>query len=67
MYIYLVENYSGELQSSSEGSVHWIPEKEFLEKELAPGMESVVRLIYDDTLSECYLWNKDGCWKEQLS
>lgn len=67
VYIYLAENYSGELQSSSEGSVCWLPEKEFLEKEIAPGMESVVRLIRDDVISECYLWNEDGCWKERLS
>lgn len=66
VYVYQAEKYSGELHSSSEGSVCWLPEKEFLEKELAPGMESVIRLIHDDALSECYLWNEDGYWKEQL-
>lgn len=39
----------------------------FEEKDLAPGMNAVVRLIHDETLSECYLWNEDSCWKERLS
>ena len=35
--------------------VKWvISEKEFLEKDLAPGMQAVVKLIHDDRLSECY-------------
>ena len=66
VYIYHAEGYQGELCSSEEGEVYWISEKDFLEKELAPGMEMVVRLIHDDTISECYLWNEDGCWKERL-
>lgn len=61
------ESYKGQLCSSAEGQVCWIPEKDFLLKNLAPGMEAVLRLIHDDKLSECYLWNEDGCWKEQFS
>lgn len=37
------------------------------EKDLASGMKNVLRLIHDDKLSECYLWNEDSCWKEQMS
>ena len=44
VYIYLAEKYTGELQSSEEGQVFWISEKDFLEKDLAPGMNAVVRL-----------------------
>ena len=67
VYIYHAERYSGELCSSQEGQVCWISEREFLKKDLAPGMEAVVKLIHDDRLSECYSWNEDGCWKERLS
>ena len=35
---------SGMLVSVTEGQVFWIPEKDFLEKDLAPGMNAVVRL-----------------------
>lgn len=66
VYIYHAENYTGKLCSSSEGNVCWISEKDFLEKHLAPGMEAVVKLVHDDTLNECYLWNENGCWKERL-
>lgn len=66
VYIYHAERYTGELSSSEEGQVCWISEKEFLEKDLAPGMEAVVKLIHNDMLSECYLWNEEGCWKERL-
>lgn len=67
VFIYQAEKYTGELQSSEEGQVFWISEKDFLEKDLAPGMQAVIQLIHDDTLSECYLWNEGGCWKERLS
>ena len=67
VYIYLAESCKGQLSSSAEGRVYWISEKEFPLKNLAPGMESVLRLIHDDKLSECYLWNEDGCWKERFS
>lgn len=66
VYIYLAEKYAGELRSSAEGNVSWISEEDFLKKELAPGMETVLKMIHDDRISECYLWNEDGCWKEQL-
>lgn len=35
---------SGMLVSVAEGQVFWIPKKDFLEKDLAPGMNAVVRL-----------------------
>lgn len=66
VYIYYTERYTGDLCSSKEGKVCWISEKDLLEKELAPGMEEVVKLVHDNTLSECYLWNENECWKRQL-
>ena len=57
VYIYQAEKYIGELQSSAEGQVYWISEKDFLEKDLAPGMRAVVKLIHDDTLSECNVFS----------
>lgn len=66
VYVYLAEKYAGELCSSVEGKVSWIPEKEFLKKELAPGMGTVVSMVRSGRFSECYLWNEDGCWKERL-
>ena len=66
VYIYLAEKYTGQIQSSAEGQVYWIPEADFLKKELAPGMDAVVELIHEDRFSECYLWNEEGCWKKRL-
>ena len=66
VYLYYAVRYTGELCSSKEGKVYWISEEEFLRKELAPGMETVVKLIHDDTLSEYYSWNEDGIWKGKL-
>lgn len=66
VYIYLAESYKGQLRSSTEGQVCWTPEEELSSKNLALGMEAVLRLIHDDKLSECYVWNEDGCWKERL-
>ena len=63
---YYADRYTGESCSSKEGRVYWISEEESLQKELAPGMESVIKLIHDDTLSEYYSWNEDGIWKGKL-
>lgn len=51
----------------NEGLGELMCRRHFLEKDLAPGMNAVVRLLHDGELSECYLWNEDGCWKEKMS
>lgn len=55
VYIYKAIKFKGKLTSSSEGQVYWISLDDFLKKDLAPGMEAVVKLIQDDELHECFM------------
>ncbi len=59
-YLYLATEFEGILESSEEGEVYWIPLEDFKKKPLANGMESVLRLIEDDSLSECFMEITEG-------
>ena len=49
---------SGELKSSEEGKVYWIPLEELKKCELATGMEYVLELMESDQVNECYMKRK---------
>ena len=52
-FLYKTDRFEGELISSEEGNVYWIPGEEFLRKSLAPGMEQVWQMMHDDNAQEC--------------
>ena len=45
----------GELTSSEEGRVYWIPLEELKTKELATGMEYVLQILESEQVNECYM------------
>jgi 8-oxo-dGTP diphosphatase len=55
IFLYKADKYAGELKSSEEGQVYWIPMDEFKEKELAAGMEYALKIIESDQYCECYM------------
>lgn len=57
--IYTSMHYEGELQSSEEGRVYWIPLEELKKKELARGTEYIVKMLEDRTIDECFIELKD--------
>lgn len=50
--IHRADRYEGELHSSEEGRVFWVPEEEFLGLDLAGGMAEVYRIATEEGLSE---------------
>ena len=57
-YLYRADSCEGELKSSEEGKVYWIPLEEYRKKELANGMDKVLAIMTGDEFSECY--SRDG-------
>lgn len=53
--LYKAEKFAGELTSSEEGRVYWIPLKELKTRELATGMEYVLQIMESSQIGECYM------------
>ena len=53
VFLYKTDKYTGELQSSDEGEVYWLPKEEFLNQKLARGMEEVWMIMHSDEIAEC--------------
>ena len=53
--LYKANKFTGELKSSEEGRVYWIPLEELKTRELATGMEHVLRILESEKVDECYM------------
>ena len=53
--LYKANKFTGELKSSEEGRVYWIPLEELKTRELATGMEYVLQILESDKVDECYM------------
>ena len=53
--LYRADRFIGELTSSEEGQVYWIPLEELKTKELATGMEYVLQILESEQVNECYM------------
>ena len=54
VFIYKATEFSGELRSSEEGQVRWIPKGDFLKEKLAHGMDKVFEIIEGGAYTECF-------------
>lgn len=63
---YKTDKFSGELCSSAEGRVFWIPRTELENYELAGGFENMVKVFESGSLSEVYLYEENGENKFEL-
>jgi 8-oxo-dGTP diphosphatase len=53
--LYKANKFTGELKSSEEGRVYWIPLEELKTRELATGTEHVLQILESEQVSECYM------------
>ncbi len=66
-YLYRADQFEGELRSSEEGRVYWISREEYAAKELAVGMQQVLKIMDSDEFSECFMDVKeDGSIEEHM-
>ena len=64
--LYRANRYSGELRSSDEGEVFWIPRDSLSQYQLSIDMEDMIRIFEDSNLSEFYYYKENGKWKHKL-
>ena len=58
--------FTGELRSSTEGEVFWIPRSELFHYNVADDFADMVRIFETDNLSEFYYYKDRGDWKLKL-
>ena len=66
VFFYKANRYHGELKSSDEGEVFWIPRKDLPEYQMVEDFLDMVKVFEDDDLSEFYYYKEDGNWKLKL-
>ena len=64
--IYTASDFEGDLVSSEEGKVYWIPLEELKKKELARGSEYIVQMLEDRTINECFIELTEDGYKGTL-
>ena len=63
---YKTNRFSGELRSSDEGEVFWIPRNTLNRYTLADHFEKMVQVFESEDLSECYYYRENGETKLEL-
>ena len=64
--LYRANRYFGELHSSDEGEVFWIPRDSLSQYQLSIDMEEMIQVFESDNLSEFYYFKDNGHWKHKL-
>ncbi len=58
--------FSGQLRSSDEGEVFWIPRETLPRYNLSVDFLEMVDIFESENLSEFYYYKEDGSWKRKL-
>ena len=66
VFFYKTNRYHGELKSSDEGEVFWIPRCDLPKYQMVEDFMDMVKVIEQDDLSEFYYYKEDGNWKLKL-
>ena len=66
VFLYKTDRFSGELKSSDEGEVFWIPRNDFSRYSLSIDMEDMLKIFESDNLSEFYYYIEDENWNFKL-
>jgi 8-oxo-dGTP diphosphatase len=61
VFLYRTDSFSGEIQSSEEGRIFWMPRQDLEKSNLAPRFMDMVRVFENDELDEVhYIRDCDG-------
>lgn len=63
---YKTSRYNGQLRSSDEGEVFWIPRSTLRDYVLADDFAQMLTVFESDDFSEFYYYKEDGVWKYKL-
>lgn len=60
--LYKTNQFQGELSSSDEGVVSWVPLRELPNMKLANNMELMLKVFCDDAITEQFFHEENGEW-----
>lgn len=63
---YKTDRFHGELKSSDEGEVFWIPRNTLTDYPLSADFADMVKIFDDPALSEFYYYTEDGQWCHKI-
>ena len=63
---YKTNRFSGQLKSSDEGEVFWIPRSELQNYNLSVDFMDMVKIFESDELSEFYYYKEDNVWRFKI-
>ena len=63
---YKTSTFSGEIKSSDEGEVFWIPINTIRQLKLCDNMNNMLNLFLDDAITEHYFYKENDEWIEVL-
>ena len=66
VFFYKANRYHGELKSSDEGEVFWIPRSDLGNYQMVEDFLDMVKIFEQDDLSEFYYYKEDSNWKLKL-
>lgn len=66
VFLYKTNKFSGQLQPSKEGPVYWVDLKELKHLKLAPSMATMLEVFLRDDVSEHFIYQENGVWKDSL-
>ena len=66
VFFYKTDRFSGQLKSSDEGEVFWIPRTDLHKYTLCDDFPDMVRVFEEDDLSEFFYYTENGDWKLKL-
>ena len=66
VFFYKTNQFSGQLRSSDEGQVFWIPRKDLEQHRIVEDFMDMVKVMESDDLSEFYYHKQDGQWNLKL-
>ena len=66
VFFYKTNQFSGQLHSSDEGKVFWIPRKDLDKYTLVDDFMDMVRVFENDDLSEFFYYTENDQWKLKL-
>lgn len=63
---YRASRFSGDLCSSDEGMVYWLPRQDLPRQKLASDMMKMIQIMESDQLSEFYYYQENEKWELKL-
>ena len=66
VHLYQTNQFEGKVISSEEGRIFWLPLCDLPQTKLASGMDLMLKVFCEDSLSEMFFCKKNGAWETLL-